>query len=199
MTGRAVKRCVWAGGSELEQAYHDEEWGVPLHDDRRLFEFLILEGAQAGLSWATILRKRENYRRAFGGFDPTRVARFSDARQQKLMQDPGIVRNRLKIAATVQNAKAFLQVQKAFESFDGFIWGFVGGKPIVNRRRQHRDIPAVTTEAEAMSKELKRRGFKFVGPTICYAFMQAVGMVNDHTVDCFRYKSLSVPTKRSTR
>ena len=199
MTGRAVKRCVWAGGSELEQAYHDEEWGVPLHDDRRLFEFLILEGAQAGLSWATILRKRENYRRAFAEFNPTRVARFSDARQQKLMQDPGIVRNRLKIAATVQNAKAFLQVQKAFESFDGFIWGFVGGKPIVNRRRQHRDIPAVTTEAEAMSKELKRRGFKFVGPTICYAFMQAVGMVNDHTVDCFRYKSLSVPTKRSTR
>ena len=199
MTGRAVKRCVWAGGSELEQAYHDEEWGVPLHDDRRLFEFLILEGAQAGLSWATILRKRENYRRAFAEFNPTRVARFSDARQQKLMQDPGIVRNRLKIAATVQNAKAFLQVQKAFESFDGFIWGFVGGKPIVNRRRQHRDIPAVTTEAEAMSKELKRRGFKFVGPTICYAFMQAVGMVNDHTVNCFRYKSLSVPTKRSTR
>ena len=199
MTGRAVKRCVWAGGSELEQAYHDEEWGVPLHDDRRLFEFLILEGAQAGLSWVTILRKRENYRRAFAEFNPTRVARFSDARQQKLMQDPGIVRNRLKIAATVQNAKAFLQVQKAFESFDGFIWGFVGGKPIVNRRRQHRDIPAVTTEAEAMSKELKRRGFKFVGPTICYAFMQAVGMVNDHTVDCFRYKSLSVPTKRSTR
>lgn len=199
MTGRAVKRCVWAGGSELEQAYHDAEWGVPLHDDRRLFEFLILEGAQAGLSWATILRKRENYRRAFAEFDPTKVARFSDARQQKLMQDPGIVRNRLKIAAAVLNARAFLQVQKAFGSFDGFIWGFVGGKPIVNRRRRHRDIPAVTEEAEAMSKELKRRGFKFVGPTICYAFMQAVGMVNDHTVDCFRYKSLSDPTKRSTR
>ena len=199
MTGPALKRCAWARGSELEQAYHDQEWGVPLHDDRRLFEFLILEGAQAGLSWATILRKRENYRLAFAGFDPTRVARFTDARQQKLMQDSGIVRNRLKIAAAVQNARAFLQAQKEFGSFDNFIWGFIGGKPIVNRRRRHRDIPAVTTEAEAMSRELKRRGFKFVGPTICYAFMQAVGMVNDHTLDCFRHKPLSVPAKRLRR
>ncbi len=191
MTGRTLKRCAWAQGSELEQIYHDTEWGVPQHDDIRLFEFLILEGAQAGLSWSTILRKREHYRKAFAGFDPLKVARFTEARQQKLMQDPGIVRNRLKIAATVDNARAFLKVRKEFGSFDRYIWQFVGGRPLVNRRRARRDIPAKTAEAEAMSRDLKKRGFRFVGPTICYAYMQAVGMVNDHTMDCFRHKPLS--------
>jgi DNA-3-methyladenine glycosylase I len=191
MTGRTLKRCAWAQGSELEQIYHDTEWGVPQHDDIRLFEFLILEGAQAGLSWSTILRKREHYRKAFAGFDPVKVARFTEARQQKLMQDPGIVRNRLKIAATVDNARAFLKVRKEFGSFDRYIWQFVGGRPLVNRRRARRDIPAKTAEAEAMSRDLKKRGFRFVGPTICYAYMQAVGMVNDHTMDCFRHKPLS--------
>ena len=171
--------------------YHDEEWGVPVHDDRTLFEFLILEGAQAGLSWSTILNKRENYRRAFDHFDPKRIARYDVREVKRLLADPGIVRNRLKIAATIQNAKAFLQVQKEFGSFDRYIWQFVGGKPKVNAPRTVKQVPARTPESDAMSKDLLRRGFKFVGSTICYAFMQAVGMVNDHTVDCFRYKELT--------
>lgn len=170
--------------------YHDEEWGVPVHDDRTLFEFLILEGAQAGLSWSTILNKRENYRRAFDRFDPKRIARYDVREVKRLLADPGIVRNRLKIAATIQNAKAFLQVQKEFGSFDRYIWQFVGGKPKVNAPRTVKQVPARTPESDAMSKDLLRRGFKFVGSTICYAFMQAVGMVNDHTVDCFRHKEL---------
>lgn len=171
-------------------AYHDREWGVPLHDDRRLFEFLILEGAQAGLSWETILQKRENYRRAFDDFDPRRVARFTPARQARLLADPGIVRNRLKIAAAVRNAQAFLEVQKEFGSFDAFIRRFVDGRPIQNRWERISDVPARTPESDAMSKALRARGFTFVGSTICYAFMQAVGMVNDHLTGCFRHREL---------
>jgi len=186
----AVKtRCSWANG-ELSIRYHDEEWGVPVHDDRTLFEFLILEAAQAGLSWNTILNKRENYRKAFDGFDPARVARYDRKKIQKLLRDPGIVRNKLKIASTVENAKAFLGVQQEFGTFDGYIWQFVGGKPRINKRTSLREIPPRTAESDAMSKDLKRRGFNFVGSTICYAFMQAVGMVNDHCIDCFRYKAL---------
>ena len=180
-------RCGWAKG-ELYIRYHDEEWGVPVHDDRTLFEFLILEGAQAGLSWSTILNKRENYRRAFDGFDPERIALYSPKKIQALLADPGIVRNRLKIGAAVENAKAFLRVQKEFGSFDSYIWHFVGGKPRINRWKSLNQVPACTPESDAMSKDLKRRGFKFVGSTICYAFMQAVGMVNDHLVDCMRYR-----------
>jgi DNA-3-methyladenine glycosylase I len=180
-------RCSWAN-NELAIRYHDEEWGVPVHDDRTLFEFLILEGAQAGLSWNTILNKRENYRKAFDGFDPARVAKFDHRKVQMLLRDPGIVRNRLKIASAVENAKAFLRVQEEFGSFDGYIWQFVGGKPRVNSPKSLKQVPARTTESDAMSKDLKKRGFRFVGSTICYAFMQAVGMVNDHTVECFRYK-----------
>ncbi len=168
--------------------YHDEEWGVPVHDDRTLFEFLILEGAQAGLSWTTILNKRENYRKAFARFDPKRVAAIDRPKAQQLLRDPGIVRNKLKIASTIENAKAFLRVQAEFGSFDRYIWQFVGGNPIVNKRKSLRQVPASTAESDAMSKDLKRRGFNFVGSTICYAFMQAVGMVNDHVVDCFRYR-----------
>jgi len=169
--------------------YHDEEWGVPVHDDRTLFEFLILEGAQAGLSWNTILNKRENYRKAFDGFDPKRIARYDRRKMQQLLLDPGIVRNKLKIASAVGNARAFLSVQKECGSFDRYIWQFVGGKPRVNSPKSFKQVPARTAEADAMSKDLKRRGFKFVGSTICYAFMQAVGMVNDHVVDCFRYQT----------
>ncbi len=180
-------RCSWAT-NELSIRYHDEEWGVPVHDDRTLFEFLILEGAQAGLSWNTILNKRENYRRAFDGFDPKKVARYDQRKITKLLGDAGIVRNKLKIAAAVQNAKAFLKVQEEFGSFDRYIWQFVGGKPKVNQWESLRKVPARTPESDAMSKDLLRRGFKFVGSTICYAFMQAVGMVNDHAIDCFRYK-----------
>lgn len=180
-------RCAWAT-TELSIRYHDEEWGIPVHDDRVLFEFLILEGAQAGLSWNTILNKRENYRRAFAGFDPKRVARFDPAKTKKLLADPGIVRNRLKISSTVDNAKAFLQVQKEFGSFDRYIWQFVGGSPKVNQWKSLRQLPARTAESDAMSKDLKRRGFRFVGSTIWYAFMQATGMVNDHLVSCFRYR-----------
>jgi DNA-3-methyladenine glycosylase I len=183
-------RCAWVGDDPLSIAYHDQEWGVPLHDDRRLFEFLILEGAQAGLSWMTILRKRENYRRAFADFDPVLVARFGDVEKQKLLADPGIVRNRLKIEAAVANAQALLAVVEKFGSFDAYVWGFVAGRPIQNAWTSLSQIPAQTEEAQAMSKDLKRRGFKFVGPTICYAFMQAVGLVNDHTTDCFRYEEL---------
>jgi DNA-3-methyladenine glycosylase I len=185
-------RCDWAR-SDLSVAYHDHEWGVPVHDDQRLFEFLILEGAQAGLSWETILRKRDNYRRAFDDFDPVRVARFTPARQARLLADPGIVRNRLKIAAAVRNAQAFLEVQKAFGSFDAFVWRFVDGRPIQNRWERMSDVPARTPESDAMSKELQARGFTFVGSTICYAFMQAVGMVNDHLTGCFRHRALRRP------
>ncbi len=178
------KRCAWAS-NELSICYHDEEWGVPVHDDRTLFEFLILEGAQAGLSWNTILNKRDNYRRAFDGFDPKRVARYDQRKVKGLLADAGIVRNKLKIAAAIENAKEFLRVQEEFGSFDRYIWQFIGGKPRVNKWRSLRQLPARTAESDAMSKDLQRRRFKFVGSTICYAFMQAVGMVNDHTVDCF--------------
>ena len=184
-----MRRCAWATSS-LMIAYHDREWGVPVHDDQRLFEFLILEGAQAGLSWETILKKRENYRRAFSRFKPHLIRRYDRKKVARLLDNPGIVRNRLKIEATITNARALHQVQKEFGSFDRYLWGFVEGKPIVNRWRRLSQIPAKTPLAEALIKDLKRRGFRFVGPTICYAFMQAVGMVNDHTVDCFRYKQL---------
>jgi DNA-3-methyladenine glycosylase I len=182
-----VSRCEWAGTDPLYVAYHDEEWGVPVHDDRILFEFLTLEGMQAGLSWMTILKKRENFRQAFDGFDPQRIARYDLEKVQELLSNPGIVRNRLKIAATIDNARAFLAIQEAFGSFDAYIWQFVGGRPLVNSWRKMNEIPAQTAEAQAMSKDLLKRGFRFVGPTICYAHMQATGMVNDHTVDCFRY------------
>jgi DNA-3-methyladenine glycosylase I len=184
------KRCAWSekGSSPLYVAYHDEEWGVPVHDDRTHFEFLILEGAQAGLSWSTILDKREGYRKAFAGFDPTKVARFDAKKIAKLMEDPSIVRNRLKIQSAVRNARAFVEVQQELGSFDAYVWPFVGGRPKVNRRRRMSDIPATTKESDALSKELKKRGFSFVGSTIIYAHMQAVGMVNDHVVSCFRYK-----------
>ena len=180
------QRCPWAGDDPLYIAYHDKEWGVPSHDDRRLFEMLILEGAQAGLSWITILRKRENYRRAFADWNIERIARFTEKDIARLMADEGIVRNRLKIHAAIGNAKAFLDVRKQFGSFDRYIWQFVGGKPIQMRRRTMRDVPAHTAESDAMSRDMKKRGFNFVGTTICYAFMQAVGMVNDHLTSCFR-------------
>ena len=184
--GISKPRCAWAKG-ELYEAYHDTEWGVPLHDDRLLFEFLILEGAQAGLSWITILKKRENYRRAFDNFDANAIARFGPADVERLLGDPGIVRNRLKVASTIQNAKAFLRVQKEFGTFDRYIWSFVEGRPLRNHRASLAEVPASTSISDKMSSDLLRRGFKFVGSTICYAFMQATGMVNDHTVDCFRY------------
>lgn len=177
------KRCHWAGDDPLYRLYHDREWGRPVHDDRTLFEFLILEGAQAGLSWITILRKREHYRKAFAGFDPRKVARFDRSKKQALLKNEGIVRNRLKIDAAVTNAQAFLEVQREYGSFDRYIWGFVGGKPL---RARHRSIPARTAESDAISKALKKRGFRFVGSTICYAFMQACGLVDDHVKDCFR-------------
>lgn len=182
---RELVRCGWAKGEQYIR-YHDEEWGVPVHDDRTLFEFLILEGAQAGLSWSTILNKRENYRRAFDSFDPQRIAQYRPLKIKALLADTGIVRNKLKIASAVENAKAFLRVQEEFGSFDRYIWQFIGGKPRVNKRKSLWQVPARTPESDAMSKDLKRRGFKFVGSTICYAFMQAVGMVNDHVADCFR-------------
>jgi len=179
-------RCPWAGDDPLYIAYHDDEWGVPSHDDRHLFEMLNLEGAQAGLSWITILRKRENYRRAFASWDATKIARFGEKDFARLMADAGIVRNRLKIRATIANAQAYLAVRKEFGSFDRYLWQFVGSKPLKNRRRNLGDIPARTAEADAMSRDLKKRGFRFVGPTICYAFMQATGMVDDHLATCFR-------------
>jgi DNA-3-methyladenine glycosylase I len=188
---KKIPRCHWAeGGSALYTAYHDEEWGVPQHDDRVLFEFLILEGAQAGLSWSTILNKRENYRKALSRFDARKVAKYDQAKVARLLQDPGIVRNRLKLEATVANARAFIEVQKEFGSFDAYIWKFVGGTPRRNAWASHRQVPASTAESDAMSKDLKRRGFKFVGSTIMYAFMQATGMVNDHSISCFRWKQL---------
>jgi DNA-3-methyladenine glycosylase I len=189
MIQKKKKRCAWAEGSDLEKAYHDEEWGRPVHDDRKLFEFLILEGAQAGLSWFTILKKRENFRKAFDRFDPKKVARYDARKRARLLKDPGIVRNRLKVEAAVINAKAFLEVQAEFGSFDAYLWRFVEGRPIRNRWRSMKEIPASTPLSDALSKDLKKRGFKFVGTTICYAFMQAVGLVDDHTVHCFRYRA----------
>lgn len=182
-----MKRCDWSGADPLMIEYHDREWGAPLHDDVKLFEFLILEGAQAGLSWSTILKKRENYRKAFDGFDPAKVAQYGDQDVARLLADAGIIRNRLKIAAAITNARLVLDVQKEFGSLDKYIWQFVGGRPINNAIKLLSEIPARTAESDAMSKDLQKRGFKFVGPTICYAFMQAVGMVNDHTAECFRY------------
>lgn len=184
-----LRRCRWAK-NELYVQYHDEEWGVPVHDDCTLFEFLVLEGAQAGLSWETILKKREGYREAFDHFDPTAVAKYGKRKQQSLLSNPGIVRNRLKIEATIQNARAFLAVQKDFGTFDKYVWGFVGHRPKQNAWKSLAEVPARTAESDAMSKDLKRRGFTFVGSTICYAFMQAVGMVNDHLVGCFRHREL---------
>jgi DNA-3-methyladenine glycosylase I len=186
-----MKRCQWSTSDPLYIRYHDEEWGVPLHDDRLIFEFLILEGAQAGLSWLTILKRREHYRHAFDQFDPERVALYDEQKIAQLLSNAGIIRNRRKVESAVTNARAFLEVQREFGSFDNYIWGFVGGKPIINAWQNMEDIPAQTDESVAMSKDLVRRGFKFVGPTICYAHMQATGMVNDHLVDCFRYNQLS--------
>lgn len=188
LSSDAVCRCAWVSDDPLDIAYHDEEWGVPVHDDIRLFEFLILEGAQAGLSWKTILRKRENYRVAFDGFDPEKVANYDDRKLAELLNNPGIVRNRLKVNAAVQNARAFLAVQEEFGSFDRYIWSFVNGQPIVNAWQTIEQVPAETPESRTMSKALLKRGFKFVGSTICYAFMQACGLVHDHTIDCFRYE-----------
>ena len=185
------KRCAWAeGSSPLMLKYHDREWGVPVHNDRKLFEFLILEGAQAGLSWNTILNRRQNYRKAFDHFDTAKIAKYTRQDVSRLLKDDGIIRNRLKIKATIENAKAFLEIKKEFGSFDHYIWQFVGGKPKNNRFKRLSELPAQTEESQVMSRDLKKRGFRFVGPTICYAFMQAVGMVNDHTTDCFRYREI---------
>ncbi len=192
MAKKKIKRCEWVGDEPLYIAYHDKEWGVPVFDDRLLFEFLILEGAQAGLSWLTVLKKRENYRKAYKNFDAKKVARFSEASIEKLLQDPGIIRNRLKVRASVKNASAFIEIQKEFGSFAKYSWDYVGGKPIINRFKKISELPALTPESEAISKDLKKRGFTFVGPTIIYAHMQAVGMVNDHTMDCFRYKEVAL-------
>lgn len=186
-----INRCAWAGTDPLYVAYHDQEWGVPVHEDLTLFEFLVLEGAQAGLSWSTILRKRQNYRRAFDQFDPVKVAAYGDAKVAALLADPGIVRNRLKITAAIQNAQAFLKVQEAFGSFDAYIWGFVDGRPVVNAWQHLPEIPAQTELSMRISKDLVKHGFHFVGPTIIYAHMQATGMVNDHLVGCFRYSELN--------
>jgi DNA-3-methyladenine glycosylase I len=192
----AMVRCAWAGTDPLYITYHDEEWGVPAHDDRHLFEMLMLEGAQAGLSWITILRKREAYRQAFDGFDPRKVARYRPTRIERLLANPGIVRNRLKIEGAVRNARAFAAVQQEFGSFDAYIWQFVGGRPKQNAPRSLKEVPATTAESDAMSRDLRRRGFTFVGSTICYAFMQAIGMVNDHVIDCFRQRDLAPPLRR---
>ena len=187
------ERCAWCGTDSLYLNYHDVEWGVPVHDDRRLFEMLVLDGAQAGLSWLTILRKRENYRQAFDGFDPELIARYDEQRIAQLLADPGIVRNRLKVEAAVKNARGYLTVQERHGAFVSFLWRYVGGTPRQNAWRTLAEVPARTAEAEAMSRDLKRLGFVFVGPTICYAFMQAVGMVNDHTINCFRHRELREP------
>lgn len=189
----SARRCAWAR-TDLSIAYHDEEWGVPVHDDRKFFEFLILEGAQAGLNWETILRKRENYRRAFDNFDPARIAKYGPRRIVQLVNDEGIIRNRLKIASAVQNAQAFLRVQKEFGSFDAYVWRFVKGKPL--KRKSGMPVPARTDVSDALSRDLRKRGFNFVGSTICYAFMQAVGLVNDHDQECFRYREVANKTRR---
>jgi DNA-3-methyladenine glycosylase I len=186
-----MNRCPWSGTDPLYVEYHDREWGVPVHDDPKLFEFLVLEGMQAGLSWLTILRKRDNFRRAFAGFDAEKIADFDPRKVKQLLADPGIIRNKLKILATISNAKAYLAVRKEFGSFDKYLWQFVGGRPRINRRRTIGQIPARTPESDAMSEDLKKRGFKFVGSTICYAHMQATGMVNDHVTSCFRHRELS--------
>ncbi len=183
-------RCPWAGDDPAYIAYHDTEWGVPCHDDRKLFEFLILEGAQAGLSWITVLKKRAHYVTVFDGFDPEKIVRYDAAKVEALLQDPGIIRNRLKVASAIQNAKAFLDVVESQGSFDAYIWSFVEGTPIINAWKSMNQVPAQTPVAQAMSKDMKKRGFNFVGPTICYAYMQAVGMVNDHLTNCFRYKEV---------
>jgi DNA-3-methyladenine glycosylase I len=183
-------RCKWAGKDPIYIAYHDTEWGVPLHDDRKLFEFLLLDGAQAGLSWITILKKRRNYRQAFDHFHPQKIARYDSSKVNQLLSNPGIIRNKLKIEAAVQNARSFLSIQKEFGSFDAYIWQFVGGRTRKNRWKTISEIPSYSDESKTMSNDLKERGFKFVGPTICYAFMQASGMVNDHTLDCFRYNEV---------
>lgn len=194
---KQITRCSWCGSDELYCAYHDEEWGVPIYDDQALFELLILEGAQAGLSWITVLRRRETYRAAFDNFDPLKIARYSDARKAKLMQDEGIIRNRLKVESAVRNAQAFVAMQAQGESFSQFLWQFVGGKPKQNRLESMADAQASTLESDAMSKALKERGFNFVGSTICYAFMQAAGMVNDHLVSCYRHKECAVLAKKA--
>ena len=203
MTNEAMsrpQRCAWAEhGNALYRAYHDREWGVPQHDDRVLFEFLVLEGAQAGLSWSTILNKRENYRAAFADFDVAKIVCYDQARIQHLLQNPGIVRNRLKISSVIRNARAYLQIQEEFGSFDAYVWRFVGGKPLHNGWRSQSQVPVVTSESDALSKDLIHRGFKFVGRTIMYAFMQATGMVNDHTVNCFRWNQLKAPAKPKVR
>jgi DNA-3-methyladenine glycosylase I len=195
-------RCDWAGSDPEMVAYHDTEWGVPVHDEHTHFEFLVLEGAQAGLSWSTILKRRGGYRKAFAEFDPVKVARFTPARVEKLLLDPGIIRNRAKVEATVRNAKAFLAVQEEFGTFDAYVWGFVGGRPVVNRWKRTAQLPPTSAESEALSKDLKRRGFGFVGPTVCYAHLQAAGLVNDHLVSCFRYAELTggaAPSGRGRR
>ncbi len=188
---RTQKRCAWPNDNPLMIEYHDKEWGIPVHDDRKLFEFLMLEGAQAGLTWQTVLNKRENYRKAFHGFDHTKIANYGKKDVERLLGDPGIIRNRLKIEATIINAKKFLEVKKEFGSFDKYIWQFVGGKPIKHAFKSLSEIPSITKESDTTSKDLRERGFKFIGSTICYAFMQAVGMVNDHIVNCFRYDEIS--------
>ena len=196
MSGK--KRCAWAeSGNELYIQYHDREWGVPVHEDRKQFEFLILEGAQAGLSWSTVLNKREGYRKAFANFDPVKVARFSEKKIETLIQNPSIIRNRLKITSAVSNARAFLAIQKEYGSFDTYIWAFVGGKPLQNRWNAMADVPATSPESEALSKDLKQRGFKFVGSTIMYAHLQAAGLVNDHLVNCFRYRECAALARTS--
>ena len=185
-----IARCEWCGTDPLYVKYHDEEWGVPVHDDNKHFEMIILDGAQAGLSWLTVLRKRENYRKAFDKFNPKKVAKYDEKKIEVLLNNPGIIRNKLKVRSAITNAQVFLKVQKEFGSFDEYIWQFVGGKPIVNKWKSLKELPATSKESDAMSKDLKKRGFKFVGSTICYAYMQAAGMVNDHVVNCFRYKEV---------
>ena len=192
-------RCDWTGANELMIRYHDTEWGVPLHDDRKLFEFLVLDAFQAGLNWSIILNKRENFRRAFDNFDAVKISRYTKRKINSLLNDEGIIRNKLKVEATIANARAFLDVQDEFEGFDKYIWQFVDGKPIINKWKVLSEIPSKTTESDAMSRDLKNRGFKFVGTTICYAFMQAAGMVNDHTVDCIRYREISKLTGRGKK
>ncbi|MBI4257400.1 MAG: DNA-3-methyladenine glycosylase I [Thaumarchaeota archaeon] len=191
-----MKRCDWATISPILREYHDKEWGVPVHDDRRLFEFLVLEGAQAGLSWTTVLQKRENYRKAFDGFDPAQVSQYKDADVEKLLANSGIIRNRLKIIAAVRNAQLFLEIRRKYGSFDEYVWRFVGGSPIKHRFQSLAEIPSKTKESDALSREFRRLGFQFTGSTICYAFMQAVGMVNDHLADCFRYRELQLINRK---